>query len=157
MKEILEKVTSSDVFKKWKKEDNYLVSFFFMGDEWSVDFYSSKSKKITSFLVKESGTEKSKGEKAFQKEEKNIEELKLDEVKITLNQAKSIISEIKKEKAPQEDITKEIIILQKKKTPVWNITYITSSFNVLNVKINAINKEILETKFEPIFSMKKTV
>jgi len=155
VKEILEKVTSSDVFKKWKKEDNYLASFFFM-NEWSVDFYSPKTKKITSFLVKESGIEKNKEEKAFQKEEKNVEELKLDEIKISLDEAKKIINKIKKEKAPQEDLTKEIIILQKKKTPIWNMTYITSSFNVLNIKINAINKEVLETKFEPIFSMKKT-
>ena len=157
MKQILEKVTSSKEFKEWEKQSNYLVSFFFMNNQWSVDFYSPKTKKITSFLLKESGVEKSNEEKAFQKEEKQLEELKLDEVKVTLDEARSIANEIKKEKAPEEDTSKEIIILQKKKTIIWNITYITTSFNILNIKINASNKEIIEKKFEPIFSMKKAV
>ena len=53
-----------------------------------------------------------------------------------------------------EKITKEIIILQQKEVPYWNITYITSGLNVFNIKLNAIDGNIIEQKFENIMNFK---
>ena len=152
--ETVEKVTSSQAYRKWDKKDNYLVSLFFLDDIWNVDFYSKSSKRITTFKVN-SKVEKSQEEKIFQSEEKDLEELNLNEVKVKLSEALVIVELIKESKAPEESITKMIIILQQNKVPAWNITYVTSAFNILNVKINANNKKVISENFSSIFSLRK--
>ena len=82
IKDIIQKVLDSSVFNSWNNNDNYLVSCFFMNDVWSVDFYSKKTKKVTSFLV-ENQVKLSNEDKVFQREEMDLEELKLDEIKVS--------------------------------------------------------------------------
>jgi len=81
--------------------------------------------------------------------------LNLDQIKMNLEEATKIIDKIKQEKIEIEDINKKIIILQTIKVPLWNISYITSAFNILNVKINAITKEIIEQNLTPVFNFRK--
>ncbi len=57
---------------------------------------------------------------------------------------------------PEEEITKKIIILQQKESPLWNITYITKSLNILNLKVDAISGKLLEQKTENIMNFKQT-
>ena len=150
----ISEVQNSNAFKKWHNRDDYLVSCLFLNDEWNISFYSKKTQKITSFSMKEN-IEIDGEDKAFQKTPKDIEELKIENIKITLEEAEEIVGKIKQEKAPAEDVNKKIIILQQQDVPIWNITYITTSFNILNVKINATNKDKIYESFEPVFAMKK--
>ena len=152
--QVISKVQNSEVFKVWNKKDNYLVSCLFLNDVWSLSFYSKKTKRTTSFSIKEE-VEIESEDKAFQKNPKHLEKLDIDSIKMTLGEAEEKVNKIKQEKAPSEDVSKKIIILQQQCFPVWNITYITSSFNILNVKINAVNKDKIYESFAPVFSLRK--
>ena len=76
-----------------------------------------------------------------------IEELKLDKLKISLKDA---LSKIEK-KYPKDAPNKVIIILQFVKVPVWNISFLTSSFNLLNVNIDAEKGNIIKESIKPLF------
>ncbi|MBI2499741.1 hypothetical protein HYV88_05855 [Candidatus Woesearchaeota archaeon] len=152
----LKLIENSEVFKKWNKDDSYLVSCFFMDNNWQFDFYSKKTKKISSFGIEGVNIKMIDEDSAvFQKEQKDLEELDLTKIKTKIEEAIKIVDKIKKEVVPLEAISKKIIILQKINVPLWNISYITSAFNLLNVKINAINSKIIEKNFDSIISFKK--
>jgi uncharacterized protein YpmB len=55
----------------------------------------------------------------------------------------------------QEIPTKKIFILQQKESPIWNITYLTQSLNILNMKINAETGQIIEEKIESAMNFQK--
>ena len=63
-----------------------------------------------------------------------------------LTKIEKIISNLIDEKYNGEESTKKIIILQQFEAPTWNITYVTSAMNVLNVKIDATNGKIISEK-----------
>lgn len=152
IQQIVQKVQDSEVFKKWHSNE-YLVGVFIMDQIQQVNFYSKETKKITSFMISDK-IEKQE-DLIFQKEPKDLEKLNLENLKINLDEAFKKTNKIKEEKALSEEILKKIIILQQQSSPTWNITYITSAFNLLNVKINATNGIIIESKFQSIISLKK--
>ena len=154
VKETVNIVTSSPAFKNWDKNDAYLASLFFLDNLWNVDFYSKTSKKMTSFIL-DSVVRKKEEQIVFQKEVHDVEELQLSGIKVPLAEALTTIELVKASKAPEEQVTKLIIILQQKKFPLWNITYLTSAFNLLNVKMNAFNKKIEEETFSSVFNFKQ--
>lgn len=147
-----------DLIKNSKqfKPDLYLCSVFMLSEKTQFDFYSKKTKLVTSFAVE--GKKVSllqKNEKVFQKEKQDLEKLDLDSIKIDLKKALELINKLVKDKYPKETLIKKIIILQQNKVPIWNISSITTSLNIINVKINAVNGSIIEEKLEPILSYRK--
>jgi len=137
------------------KPDLYLCSIFIFNNKTQFDFYSKKSKLVTSFIVEDNEVNiLNKEEKIFQKEKKDLEELRLEKVKIDLEKAlERVGNSVKKHK---ETTTKQIIILQQNKFPLWNISSITSSFNIINIKINAETGKILEEIKESILNFKRS-
>ena len=155
-REDLKLIENSEVFKKWNKNNAYLVSCFFLDNKWQFDFYSKKTKKMSSFNIENNNIKIiEEDSKVFQKEQKDLEELDLNKIKTELEEAIKIADKIKNDLAPLETISKRIIILQKINTPLWNISYITSAFNLLNIKINAANSKIIEQNFDSIIKFKK--
>jgi len=162
LKNSLKKITESSEFKKYKKEnpDVYLTSAFIMLDKnnkgnWQLDFYSPKKHRIISFIVEKS-IKVLPSEEIFQKEVKSIEILDLNKIKISLEQAFEKITEILKKKFSHETPDKKIIILQKlNKKEIWNITYITTTFNLINTKIDAITGKVIESKLHPLIDLRK--
>ena len=150
--EIITRVKNSDIYKKWHTNE-YLVNYFFMGNTETIDFYSKKTKKITSFVI--SDTIEMKEDAVFQKEGEDLEELEIEKVKIEREEALKKATERREKKLPEEQITKTIAILQQQKHPIWNITYVTSNFNMFNVKIDARNGEIIEEKMHSLMNMIK--
>ena len=153
IKELVEKVLNSPIFQYWDKKDNYLVNCSFIDGKWQVHFYSKKTRKITSFTADEEVTLSE--DKVFQAEKKDIDKLEIDKVKVGLDDALEMIDKIKEEKIPTEDVSNSVIILQQDKHPIWNITRITSGFHLLNVKINAINKEIISEDSSSVFQLRE--
>lgn len=149
IKDFLEKIKKSKEFRDWyeKNKDSYLASIFY-SKNLQIDFYSPKKDNMTSFTIINDKVNLETSE-IFRKEKKEIKELKLNEIKIDLEKVKNIISKLLK-----EETTKEIIILQNLEVPIWNITYITKSMNILNVKINAISGEIVSKNIENILDFK---
>jgi len=149
IKDFLKKIKKSKEFKDWyeKNKDSYLASIFYSKDI-QIDLYSPKKDNMTSFTIV-NGNVNLETSEIFRKEKTEIKELKLDEIKLDLEKVKEIISKIVK-----EETTKEIIILQHLEVPVWNITYVTKSMNIINVKVNAISGKIVSKHIENILNFK---
>jgi len=156
VKELVNKVLDSYAFRHWNKKDNYLVSCFSLNDEWDVNFYSKNSRKMTSFSIRKIIEIKNE-DKVFHKGVNHPEKLDIRKVKISLGDALSKVNDIKEKEASEEKISNGIIILQQIGMPMWNITYTTSGFNILNVKINASTGEVMDESFSNIFSLKKNL
>lgn len=162
LKKSLRKLKESNEFKNHKKEnpDIYLTSAFLMlgedsQDKWQIDFYSPKKHKITSFIV-DKNISVIPSEQIFQKEKKKLEELDITKVKISVDNAFKKIDKILKKKFPSESPSKKIIIIQMiKGKEVWNISYITTTFNLINTKIDAKNGKVLESKLQPLIDLRK--
>ena len=146
----IERIKNSEIYKRWHG-DEYLVNYFFMEDKETVDFYSKKTKKITSFKV--SDTIEMSEDNIFQKKGKDLEELEIQKVTIGRESALEQATQIKEEKLPREQVTKTIAILQQKSIPLWNITYITSNFNMLNIKIDARTGKTIEENVHSLLDL----
>lgn len=148
---------SLEQFKEWKKShsDSYFSSAFLISDNptWQIDFYNPKKDNITSFFLED--PIQIKEEKIFRKEKGEIGELDLEKIKISLEKAEEIVLNLVKEEYKGQDPSKKIIILQViKKIIIWNITYLTTSFNLLNVKIDAVSGDIKEHKIDSVMKFK---
>ena len=164
-KDAIKKLEEYPAFKEFIKinKDSYLTHAFAMIDDalssstltdWQIGFYDDKKDRITVFNVGEQIIQSPESE-VFKKEKK-IKKLDLKKVKLNHTEAMEKVDQYKKEKYPNEIITKKILILQNiQEGTVWNITYISSAFNVLNVKIDAEDGKILHTSFENLMMWKK--
>ena len=160
-KKSLDYLKKSKEFKDWEKDSkkSYLADGFVMFDgnhnlkeiDWQIDFYSPQEDEMTSFIVSGKSISLKEEQKLVKGKEEYVNELKLEGIKISLKEA---IDKVK-EKYPQEIPDKIIIILQNIEVPLWNITFLTSSFHILNVKINAESGDILEESLKPVFEIQK--
>jgi len=153
LKKNLEEIRESCEFREWKTKHN--KAFFcsaFLDKNWKIDFYDPDTDKITTFFL-DNRVLLDEGE-VF-KSGKDIKELDLDKVKVDLKKALAIITKILDEKYREQSETRKIIILQNIERPIWNITYIMSSLNILNVKIDARTGEILNEEFGQLLKFKK--
>lgn len=156
LKSALEKLENSEVFKEWKhkNKDSYLCGMFMMSElsninheNWQIDFFHNGN--ITSFILGKE-IQLTNTEEIFTKDNK-IEELDMNKVKINLESALKLALNIKDSKYKDQNITKAIIILQAK---LWTITFLTSAFKVINVKINSISGEIIQDLMIPVMDFK---
>ena len=151
MLKLYNKLINSKVFKDWKlnNKNYYLSSYVLINEIPQFDFYNPKTDKITSFIINKEIKIK-KDQNIFKSSKEKIKELKLDKINITLKQAEEIINNLEKYK--HETFNKKIIILQNIKTTLWNISLITSTFNILNIKINAIDGNIISESYESLLN-----
>ena len=143
-------VVNSEIFKKWHKQE-YLISYYILNQTENVVFYSKENKKATIFTVAD--TIEMSEDDLFQRKEP--EELKLEAVNIDLNNALTIAEEAKERQLGEEVIEKKIIILSSENHSQWNITYITNTLKMLNIKINAIDGNIEKEKVEALIALGK--
>lgn len=155
IKNSLKKIQDSNDFIEWKNKhkNSYLTSAFLNSCIWQFDFLNINNDKVTSFKI-DSGVVSSEESDIFRKEKNEIKELKLYDIKIDLDNAEDLIKKLIDSDYKNEEIQKKIIILQVIDEPAWNITYITKSFNVLNVKINAINGKIINHSMENLLNFR---
>ena len=162
LRSLKKEVEETPRYKEWKQKnsDSYFVSAFFIGEDfspkskqWQFDFYEPNKDKVVSFIY---GSDQAvKEEEIFKKTKDKIPELLLENLKIDLEKAIDIVEKINKSKHPGETATKRLFILQVLESKsVWNITYISSSFNILNIKIDAISGEVINENFSSILSFK---
>jgi len=148
LKEGIAKLEGSKVFKDFLDEnpDHYLAHAFMMygTDEWQIGYYGKKEDKVVVFMVQEGeDVKRNPAEEVFKKPESKIKELNLEDVKIDLEEAIGIADKLMKEKYPVENVTKTIVIVQNLDKVVYNLTIVTHTFNIINVKINAGSGEII--------------
>lgn len=180
----IEKIKDSDVFKKWKNENNnyYMSHVFTMIDpsvkrEWQIGFYSSEKNNIVTFAISyQEGVDvdnKNNNDKKIidnnnlfnekitknpdsEPLDKNILILDISKVKISLNDALNIAELKQKEKYKSYTPIKKIVLLQNlNNSQVWNITYITNTFKTLNIKIDSESGEIIKDELFELFKIDK--
>ncbi|MBI1936272.1 hypothetical protein HYS31_07585 [Candidatus Woesearchaeota archaeon] len=164
LKPSLEKLQKDDDFRKWKKKaKNTYFSYAFkipqeMGmNDWQLGFYDSKKDKITTFVITGDNIKIRPEEEIFKKEEAKVNEINLGKVRLTFDNAIAKAAEFQGKKYPKDRTMKTIAILQNIENlgNVWNITYITESFNTLNMKIDASNGKVIEHNLSSILSFRK--
>ncbi len=117
---------------------------------WQFDFYNKEKDSMRSYKIEEQ-IEETDNSEVFKNENIEIEELNLEEIKIDFEELEPKLTEILNNY--KEIAVKISIIIQKQNhIPIWNIIYITKNFNLINIKINAIDGKILEDKVVPLIS-----
>jgi len=154
-KDVLKLLENSDEFKKYRKDNpnDYLSYALFVDNLWKVG-YCNKENKITSFNIDKRITIEP-DEEVLQKEKKKIKPIELEDLKIEINEAIKIADDLQKKKFSKELIKKMIVILQVIDKLVWNITFLTQSFNTLNIKIDGKTGKVVEKKLSPLFRFDK--
>ncbi len=154
----LEHVQQSAVFKAWFSEHpaSYLSSFFKIieGQDvewWQVDFYYPKGDTITSFVVDDKVKLATKDGEVFKKPDDHVQALDLHAVVVDVKKALQIAGQLQKEKYHMEKTSKTIVLLQHMHRTLWNISFLTSAFRLVNIRIDAATGDVLEDSIVPLF------
>jgi len=148
LNKLLEKVKNSTEYDS----SYYLTHFFVMFDQnlkqiddWQVGFYSKEKDVVKAISVgDESGEIVSKESEALKKKEHIIKELKLEEVKIDIDEVIKKVVQCLRNNYMREIPIKAFVVLQVlDEYPIWNFTFITSAFKTLNIKVDAVDGEIV--------------
>ncbi|MBR9700274.1 hypothetical protein GOV11_00205 [Candidatus Woesearchaeota archaeon] len=143
--ELIEKIEKSRPFKEFNKAnpDHYLVHAFchVKQDAGKVElgYYGKKTDKITVFTT---DPIESRPPEEVLKESGVLRELDTKILKIGLTEARELAEKHLKEKYAGQQASQEICILQQAEVPVWNITLVLASLNMLNLRIQADSGEI---------------
>lgn len=160
IKEVINVVESSEEFKTLDPE-HYLVHLFRIMDanspeECQLGYYSKKTDKIIVFDYLDGKVKVTPPQEAF-KEENYIAALDLSKLKVTMDEALNIAQEVIKNNYPGHLLSKAIVLLQKLPEfgQIWNITVVTHTFNVINIKINAETSEVIKYGMESLLGWNK--
>ena len=147
LKEQIESVEKSPEFKKHK--NLYLAHVFFMLDEPNKDIvqvgYCTPEQKIVTFVIDGKKITAIPEAMPYKNPKAKIRKLEMSNVKVGLEDALKAAKEIQEKKYRQHVPFKQIIILQNiDEGQVWNITFITQSFNTLNIKISTETGKVVK-------------
>lgn len=147
-------------FMEWKEKNKEAILSFVLriieeppNDEWQIGFYNIPKNNITTFVLKGTQLTINPDEEIFKKEEQLVKELQLEKVKIGLVDAAKIAQDYQKKEYPSEMPTKVISILQHLTEfgNVWNFSFVSRTFNTLNIKINTENGKVIDHSISKIF------
>lgn len=147
--EVLEKLENDDIFKLWREtnKEDILAHLFVMCEKensYQVGFYNKNDDKISTFIV-EDKVQLIPEQTIFKHEGAVIYELNPEEIKLDFEQALEKAEEVRKENYPNYNPMKKFFILQKLKDKiVYNMTLVSQTLEVLNIKINAIDGSVVD-------------
>jgi len=154
--DFLERLKKKDFFKEFEKEnpDAYFCAIFCIlnkdereGDQINIDFYVPSKNKVA---YSESPFQEIR---FSEQENKELKELKsLNKISVDLEDLWEVVERVKKEKNIEQHTGKIIGVLTE---GVWNLICMSSSFDLLKIKLNPETKEILEAKKESLSDMVK--
>jgi len=161
LKQTVKKVELSKAFKQFKKAhpDYFLVHCFAMVVEgekeyaWELGYYSEKTDKLVVFETKPEI--KMRPEEDAFKKEGTIKKLELSKVKTSVAKVLKACDELVQKKYPGKSITKRIIILQNLDKQIYNLTLVTLSFDILNIRVDAVTGEVLSDNIQNIMNLGK--
>lgn len=123
--------------------------------EFQVGYYDESSDKVTNFSVGKDRLVKEEPSEVFKKAPK-ILPLDLSDVKLSLADVESRIDEVVSESYSQHPVQKRILILQcLPDGQVYNVTLVTATFMVINLRFDAASGELVREHMEPVFSFKQ--
>ena len=155
IKKEYERLLKSEEFKN----EGFLSGVFLMSDFqnlndafWQLDFYNEKTNLMISYLMEDKIllTENSE---VFKEEKTKVKKINLNELKINFIEILNISNKIIEKK--KENPVKIVIILQENESLIWNISYMTSKLNLVNIKISAEDGKILNESTQQLMSFSK--
>ncbi len=159
MLEILKKLENSEEFKSWRQtHKDYLLSSCFRIIEntnkqpWQFHYYNKEKDKIVTFTISKQITIEPES-KVFKKPEDVVEVLEIKNVKLQPN--KAIKKALKNDKYKSLEFTKTLLLLQQTQEPIWNLSFFTSTYQILNIKLSAISGKLIHESFESLLSFKQ--
>ena len=159
--DLINRLEKSKEFKDWKKKnkDSFLAHVFKLlddanKDDWQIGYYN-KDDTITTFIITPNDIKIAETENIFKKPEAKIKELDRKKIKIDITQALQTAEKIQTIEYKQETPFKIITILQKLDIgQVYNVTYVTQTFKVLNLKIDSETGKVLKKSLKSIMEFK---
>lgn len=151
-------IENSELFTIFKKEhpSSYVAHLFAMKKvgsfEEQVGYFDPETQKITTFSVE---PVRLIGSDEALSKNGDVKELPLGDIQVSLDQARAIGAQVVEQEYAGQTITQEICVLQYLDSVVWNITLVTSSFNMVNVRINASSGDVLSHKQSSLMSLGK--
>lgn len=141
-------------FKKFIRDNNdfYLAHILVPDNSESVEFgfFSPKKNKIVVFTT--NPIKKGEEDDVFN-EGKTITELDMNKIKLNYEDAMQKADELIKKEHSSEQIKKKIILLQHIQEPVWNLTFVCVSLNIINIRISAQTSEIIRNDKSSLMNM----
>ena len=160
--ELIPALREREEYKKWQegRPGAKLVHLFLMLDpgkdvQYDIGFFDFDTKLMTSFIVDEtlSSLEISETKEVFSKDLSTIKPLDEGMIKVHYEDAVKTANELQKKEYAQHVPMKEVVVLQNLDIgQVWNITYITKTFQTLNIKVDAESGKIVEHNLHALFS-----
>ncbi|MGM5488028.1 MAG: hypothetical protein ACQESG_03710 [Nanobdellota archaeon] len=156
---VVERIKESDAFKNWNSDGYYLAHFFKMMDEanadsWQVGYFNPETENMVTFIIEGNDVSLVEDAEVFKKPDTTINEMDLDAIKVGWQASLDKAHEHLKENYGQETLIKTFFILQNLPMGVvYNITFLTKSFNTINLKISATSGEILQQSKESLMDM----
>ncbi len=149
-KEAYDKLIEDFKFKQYLKENpNAKLSHFFTMAEnnikldWQIGFYNESTNLVAQFTVNSKEIIPEPLQEPFKKPEDKVGILDLEKVRVTYEEAIEKAKETLQE-YPKASTNKALILLQSiNNVNMWNITYLTMDVSTINIKINAINGEVI--------------
>lgn len=137
------------------------------GTEWLLSYYDNDDDTFTTFSS--IGNQRGTREQAFKKG-RSLPKLDVDAVRVGISKCLEVGEGVKKGNYKGEDTSRVILVLQpltkneilagnesdkgsrasRSAVAVWNMTYITTSFNVINVKIDAESAVVLSHRLSGV-------
>jgi len=159
IQDLKERCESSKTFKEYEEDhkDNYLYALFSLFEatstpDFQLGYYSKSAKKAHIFEISDE-INGNADDKIFG--DVVPKPLLIEVVKIDFPMAISKAKQIQEKYYKKEMLLKTLAILQNLDQIVWNITFFTQTFSTINVKINALNGEVLDHSLGRLFDFDK--
>ncbi len=155
VREAIKRVESSKAYQEWAGRDKcFLVhAFNSKNDEmnfWQIGYYNPDTEVVTVF---QAGDDiEIIAEDEILKRGNGPKELDREKIDVSFENALEVAEEESLEKYPNIELNKSIGILQMiKNHPVWNLTFVTNSLDVLNCQVSAEDKSVRDITLKPLF------
>ncbi len=153
----LQQLEKEDAFKKWRKshKGSYLAHIFVDEGIWQVGYYNANDS-ITSFELNDGSIAIHPESEIFKENPAKIRALDKDAVKVTYAEAIAAAQEVVRQTYHEDDILKRIAVLQHlDQGQVFNITFVTKTMSIINVKVDSAKKQIIEHHISSLMDLGK--
>jgi hypothetical protein len=151
------------LFMEWQKEnpDHFLAHGFIMSGgevvpEWQIGYYNKREDRIIVFVIGETVTQNPPSE--LFKKDSGVRELFIDEITTDSDEALAAAEALRATKYKGHEPLKTMILLQHlQRGQLWNVTFVTNTFSVCNIKLDAKTLDILSDSCETLLGWGQAV
>ncbi len=154
--EAVERIEKHPIFND---EKGYLVHGFLTHDgtwsDWQVGYYDADADTVTPYTASADHVVRGEPASVF-KDGGKVPPLARDEVLFTYVGAATKAHNRLAKQHPGHNATKTILLVQKiDDQPVYNVTIVTDTLHIYNVKVHAKTAQVVSENFDSILSLRK--